>query len=50
MWGISGLLTFYDVFPPGHPARTDVKISILRDSSWFRVPYPGLLIQYTYLV
>ncbi|XP_075211901.1 solute carrier family 23 member 2 isoform X2 [Lycorma delicatula] len=41
MWGISGLLTYYDVFPYGHPARTDVKISILRDSSWFRVPYPG---------
>ncbi|XP_039281057.1 solute carrier family 23 member 2 [Nilaparvata lugens] len=41
MWGVSGLLTYYDIFPKGHPARTDVKISIIEDSSWFRVPYPG---------
>ncbi|KAL1458368.1 hypothetical protein WDU94_008525 [Cyamophila willieti] len=41
MWGVCGLLTLYDVLPKGHPARTDVKLRILEDSSWFRVPYPG---------
>jgi len=41
MWIVCALLTVYDYFPVGHPARTDVKIRILEDSSWFRVPYPG---------
>ncbi|XP_054284348.1 solute carrier family 23 member 1 isoform X2 [Macrosteles quadrilineatus] len=41
MWGICGILTWQEFFPEGHPARTDVKIKILEDSDWFRVPYPG---------
>ncbi|XP_025197974.1 solute carrier family 23 member 2 isoform X2 [Melanaphis sacchari] len=41
MWILCALLTIYDYFPTGHPARTDVKIRIIGDSSWFRVPYPG---------
>lgn len=41
MWGVSGLLTLFNVLPPGHPGRTDVKINILEQSDWFRVPYPG---------
>uniref|UniRef100_A0A8D8RSW4 Solute carrier family 23 member 2 n=1 Tax=Cacopsylla melanoneura TaxID=428564 RepID=A0A8D8RSW4_9HEMI len=41
MWGVCGLLTLYDVLPKGHPGRTDVKLRIIEDSSWFRVPYPG---------
>ncbi|XP_014283866.1 solute carrier family 23 member 1 [Halyomorpha halys] len=41
MWGVSGLLTVFNVLPPGHPGRTDVKISIVEQSAWFRVPYPG---------
>ncbi|KAL5237381.1 hypothetical protein ACI65C_004791 [Semiaphis heraclei] len=41
MWILCALLTMYDYFPVGHPARTDVKIRIISDSSWFRVPYPG---------
>ncbi|XP_017305007.1 solute carrier family 23 member 2 isoform X5 [Diaphorina citri] len=41
MWGICGLLTLTEALPKGHPARTDVKLRILEDSSWFRVPYPG---------
>ncbi|XP_046481884.1 solute carrier family 23 member 2 isoform X2 [Neodiprion pinetum] len=41
MWAVCGILTATDTFPPGHPARTDVKIKILQDSSWFRIPYPG---------
>ncbi|XP_022167516.1 solute carrier family 23 member 2 isoform X1 [Myzus persicae] len=40
MWILCALLTMYDYFPAGHPARTDVKIRIIGDSSWFRVPYP----------
>ncbi|VVC27101.1 Hypothetical protein CINCED_3A010658 [Cinara cedri] len=41
MWILCGILTITDYFPVGHPARTDVKIRIIEDSSWFRVPYPG---------
>nr|CAD7590799.1 unnamed protein product [Timema genevievae] len=41
MWGICGLLTVTDYLPLGHAARTDVKISILEESPWFRFPYPG---------
>jgi len=41
MWILCALFTMYDYFPIGHPARTDVKIRIIGDSSWFRVPYPG---------
>ncbi|XP_044732390.1 solute carrier family 23 member 1 [Chrysoperla carnea] len=41
MWGLCAILTVTDVLPPGHPARTDVKLRILQDSPWFRVPYPG---------
>lgn len=41
MWGICGILTWKNILPVGHPARTDVKIKILEDSSWFRIPYPG---------
>ncbi|GLH07445.1 hypothetical protein R5R35_014254 [Gryllus longicercus] len=41
MWGICGLLTITGHLPEGHPARTDVKLSILSQSSWFRIPYPG---------
>ncbi|XP_046676697.1 solute carrier family 23 member 1 isoform X2 [Homalodisca vitripennis] len=41
MWGVCGIITLKDVLPRGHPARTDVKIKILEDSDWFRIPYPG---------
>ncbi|XP_067007322.1 solute carrier family 23 member 2 isoform X2 [Anabrus simplex] len=41
MWGICGILTITDTLPLGHAARTDTKLRILQDSSWFRVPYPG---------
>jgi hypothetical protein len=41
MWAICGILTATDVFPEGHPARTDVRIRVLEDAPWFRVPYPG---------
>lgn len=41
MWAICGILTITDTLPIGHPARTDVKIKILSNAPWFRVPYPG---------
>lgn len=41
MWAICGILTAVDYFPPGHPARTDAKIEVVRNAAWIRVPYPG---------
>ncbi|XP_037924416.1 solute carrier family 23 member 2 isoform X2 [Hermetia illucens] len=41
MWGLCAIFTVTNVFPPGHPARTDVRLSVLEDASWFYVPYPG---------
>ncbi|GAB0094180.1 solute carrier family 23 member 1 [Sergentomyia squamirostris] len=41
MWGLCGLLTVFNVFEPGNPARTDVRLKVLIDASWFRIPYPG---------
>ncbi|KAL1374557.1 hypothetical protein pipiens_018017 [Culex pipiens pipiens] len=41
MWSLCAILTATGVFPEGHPARTDVRIRVLQDASWFRVPYPG---------
>uniref|UniRef100_A0A182KF56 Xanthine/uracil transporter n=1 Tax=Anopheles christyi TaxID=43041 RepID=A0A182KF56_9DIPT len=41
MWTVCGVLTVTGVFPEGHPARTDVRLRVLQDAEWFRVPYPG---------
>nr|XP_049462703.1 solute carrier family 23 member 2 [Anopheles coluzzii] len=41
MWTVCGVLTATGVFPEGHPARTDVRLRVLQDAEWFRVPYPG---------
>lgn len=41
MWSICIILTIYNVFPEGHPARTDVRIRVLQDAPWFYIPYPG---------
>lgn len=41
MWGICLILTLTNVFEEGHPARTDVRIRVLQDASWFYIPYPG---------
>ncbi|XP_063825180.1 solute carrier family 23 member 2 isoform X1 [Ostrinia nubilalis] len=41
MWAICGILTATGTLPPHHSARTDVKINIIEDAPWFRVPYPG---------
>lgn len=41
MWTLCLVLTAADVFPVGHPARTDARLRVLSDASWFYVPYPG---------
>lgn len=41
MWGICVILTVTNVLKEGHPARTDARLSVLTDSAWFYVPYPG---------
>ncbi|KAJ9597192.1 hypothetical protein L9F63_026919, partial [Diploptera punctata] len=41
MWGICGIMTVTGHLPEGHNARTDVKLRIIHESPWFRVPYPG---------
>uniref|UniRef100_A0A2H1VRE4 SFRICE_007116 n=1 Tax=Spodoptera frugiperda TaxID=7108 RepID=A0A2H1VRE4_SPOFR len=41
MWALCAILTVTGVFPPEHPARTDVKLNIIEVAPWFRVPYPG---------
>lgn len=41
MWGLCGVLTITEVFEEGHPARTDSRLKVFSDASWFRVPYPG---------
>ncbi|XP_058119868.1 solute carrier family 23 member 2 [Anopheles ziemanni] len=41
MWTVCAILTATGVFPEGHPARTDVRLRVLQDAEWFRVPYPG---------
>ncbi|XP_048482727.1 solute carrier family 23 member 2 [Plutella xylostella] len=41
MWGICGILTLTGTLAPGHPARTDLKLRIIEDAPWFRIPYPG---------
>ena len=45
-WLICAILTATNVLPPtpgswGYEARTDTQIDSLRDSPWFRIPYPG---------
>ncbi|XP_058813991.1 solute carrier family 23 member 2 isoform X2 [Topomyia yanbarensis] len=40
MWSLCAVLTATNVLPEGHPARTDVRIKVLHDAAWFRVPYP----------
>ena len=40
-WIFCAILTAAGVFDHNSSARTDVKSSVLADSPWFRVPYPG---------
>lgn len=40
MWILTVILTTTNVFEPGHAARSDVRVNVLTEASWFRVPYP----------
>lgn len=40
-WAVCGLLTAADLLPEGSSARTDSSGSLIHNSPWFRVPYPG---------
>ncbi|XP_055928262.1 solute carrier family 23 member 2-like isoform X1 [Argiope bruennichi] len=40
-WSFCAILTATNVFHEGSPARTDIRLAALRNSPWFRVPYPG---------
>ncbi|XP_050707982.1 solute carrier family 23 member 1-like [Eriocheir sinensis] len=40
-WGVCGVLTALEFFPPGSPARTDAAGDIIRNTPWIFVPYPG---------
>lgn len=39
-WIVCGILTITDWISPDNPARTDFKLEIINQSSWFRIPYP----------
>ncbi|XP_055379183.1 solute carrier family 23 member 1 isoform X2 [Condylostylus longicornis] len=41
MWSLCGILTLTNVFEEGHPSRTDIRLRVLTDASWFYIPYPG---------
>lgn len=41
VWAFSAVLTILDYFPVGDPARTDVKLQVIYNAAWFRIPYPG---------
>ena len=45
-WSFSGFLTAVGGFPSnsssyGYEARTDIRLGVLEEADWFRVPYPG---------
>lgn len=40
MWIVCLILTMTNVFEEGSQARTDVRIKVLSDAPWFRIPYP----------
>ncbi|RXG69816.1 Solute carrier family 23 member 2 [Armadillidium vulgare] len=39
-WFVCFLLTIYDVLDKDNHARTDLRLSMISEASWFRVPYP----------
>ena len=40
-WSLGAILTAADVWDEGDACRTDQAQDILKDSPWFRIPYPG---------
>ena len=44
-WVLSFILTETGVITKGSPARTDYRSEVLVHAEWFRVPYPGNILQ-----
>lgn len=40
VWLVCHILTVHNLFPQDHAGRTDQIASIIRNTTWFRVPYP----------
>lgn len=40
MWIVCLVLTMTNVFEVGIQARVDVRLEVLTDAPWFRIPYP----------
>lgn len=40
VWFVCHFLTVNNLFPQGHAGRTDHMASVIRNTTWFRVPYP----------
>ncbi|XP_022653399.1 solute carrier family 23 member 1-like isoform X4 [Varroa destructor] len=40
-WAICAIFTLTDYFGPTNLARTDLRVNIIRDSAWIRLPYPA---------
>ncbi|KAL1432684.1 hypothetical protein MTO96_012899 [Rhipicephalus appendiculatus] len=40
VWLVCHILTVHNFFPQDHAGRTDQMASIIRNTTWFRVPYP----------
>ena len=54
-WAVSAIVTKAGGFSsdPKHPsyaARTDARISVLKNAKWFRFPYPGKFFDYSQIV
>ena len=48
-WIVCAILTAAGAFTGdstgyGYSARTDTRMEVLRNADWFRIPYPGLLV------
>ena len=46
MWIICAICTANDVFDSKSPARTDLNLHVIENSSWIRVPYPCKFVFY----
>ena len=40
MWSLCAILTVTDAVGPESAVRTDLKLSVIQKSAWFRFPYP----------
>lgn len=40
MWALCFVLTLTNILEEGSQARTDVRLEVLTDAPWFRIPYP----------